>query len=106
MLYALVVSMIVTAGPALASYHPDDGEKHGASLGVGLTILYFVVIPIGAFLVIAGLAVLPSTLSRPRYRPGKEWDHDSEWFSGPEDGPAPADGTGGSTARGGASAEW
>jgi hypothetical protein len=104
-LYGLVVSLLVTAGPAMASYHPDDGETRGSSLGVGLTILYFVVIPIGAFLVIAGLAVLPSALSRPRYRPGKTWDHDPEWFGGPEDG-AVAEGTGGSSARGGASAEW
>lgn len=103
--YALVVSLLVSAGPALASYHPDDGETHGSSLGVGLTIFYFVVIPLGAFLIIAGLAVLPSTLSRPRYRPGKEWDYDSEWFGGPEDEAAPADPTG-PTARGGASAEW
>jgi hypothetical protein len=105
-LYALVVSMMVTAGPALASYHPDDGEKRGSSLGVGLTIFYFVVIPIGAFLIIGGLAVLPSALSRPRYRPGKTWDHDPQWFGGPEDGQPAAAPSGDSTSRGGASAEW
>jgi hypothetical protein len=104
---------MVSAGPALASYHPDDGEVHGPSLGIGLTILEFVVIPIGAFLIIAGLAVLPSALSRPRYRPGKPWDHDPQWFAGPDD-PSPSPGPSAPsapaasepTARGGASAEW
>lgn len=103
--YALVASLMVTAAPALAGIHPDDGEQPAASLGVGLTLLYFVVIPVGVFLIIAGLSVLPSGLSRPRYRPGKTWDHDEQWFGGPEDGGS-AGGDNEPTARGGASAEW
>jgi hypothetical protein len=106
--YALVASLLASAGPALATCKADDGGQCGGSLGAGDTILLFVVIPIGAFLIIAGLSVLPSALSRPRYRPGKEWDHDSQWFNGPQDGgPAQLDSTqADSTARGGASAEW
>jgi hypothetical protein len=110
-----VVSLLVTAGPALASLKPDDGEKHGSSLGLGNTILIFVVIPVGAFLVISALAVLPSTLNRPRYRPGREWDHAPRWIGAPAEGGTPALTEGGAaeggsasgtTARGGASAEW
>jgi hypothetical protein len=102
-----VVPLLVTAGPALAKVKPDDGEVPGHSLGLRNTILLFVVVPIGAFLVISALAVLPSTLSRPRYRPGKPWDHAPRWIGGPAPeqtaiAPAPTD----PTARGGASAEW
>jgi hypothetical protein len=87
----------------MAGIKPDDGQVHGSSLGTGGTLLLFVVIPIAAFLIIAGLSVLPSALSRPRYRPGKPWDHDAAWIGDPMDH-APADVE--ATARGGASAEW
>lgn len=92
------------AAPALAR---DDGEYPGPSLGVGLTIVYFVVVPLGAFLVIAFLSALPSMLNRPRYRPGRPWTHDPVWFNGP-DNPESAltSARPRATARGGASAEW
>jgi hypothetical protein len=98
----VLVPIFATAGPALAQLKPDDGEVPGPSLGIGDTILIFVVIPLGAFLVIAALSVLPSALSKPRYRPGKPWEHDPAWIGGPDDS---ATGSG-TTARGGASAEW
>jgi hypothetical protein len=102
-----VVPLILTAGPVLANVKPDDGEVRGSSLGLGNTILLFVVVPIGAFLLIAFLALLPSTLSRPRYRPGKPWDHEPRWVGGPAEGQAAiATGAAEPTARGGASAEW
>jgi hypothetical protein len=101
------VSVAVTAGPALAGTKPDDGEGHqGHDLTTLGVIVRFVVIPLGAFLVIAGLAVLPSALSKPRYRPGKPWDHQPRWIgrgAAVADTPAPA---GDTTVRGGASAEW
>jgi hypothetical protein len=102
----VVVPLLAGAGPALA-LHRDDGEIPGPSLGVGMTIVYFVVIPLGAFLIIGGLCVLPSALRRPRYRPGKPWTFDSLWFRGPQS-PETALETArpGVTARGGASAEW
>ncbi|MBV9869315.1 MAG: hypothetical protein JO214_01690 [Frankiaceae bacterium] len=97
--------VLVGAGTALADLKPDDGQVHGPSLGAGDTLLLFVVIPVGLFLLIAALSVLPSALSRPRYRPGKPWDHDAAWIGDPmESAPAP---TGiEPSARGGASAEW
>jgi hypothetical protein len=98
------VSLLITAGPVLAGTKPDDGEGHGHDLGLGNTILLFVVVPIAAFLLISALAVLPSTLTKPRYRPGKPWDHEPLWIGGPTDPQAvpPTD----TSARGGASAEW
>jgi hypothetical protein len=98
----LFASIVATAGPVLAHVKPDDGEVPGPSLGTGMTIVLFVIIPLGAFLLIAGLALLPSALSRPRYRPGKPWDHEPRWIGRPAEPVSPA----GPTARGGASAEW
>jgi hypothetical protein len=94
--------VMTMAGPALALKRDDGTASHYPSLGAGLTIVYYVVIPLGVFLLIAGLAVLPSALSRPRYRPGRPWEHGSKWFGGPAEGESAA----GETARGGASAEW
>jgi hypothetical protein len=104
---AAAVPVLVTAAPALASYKPDDGEVRGPSLGAGLTLLYFVVIPLAVFGVIVALSLLPSALARPRYRPGRPWNFNPLWFRGPDDpDSALVDARPGATARGGASAEW
>ena len=101
---ATATTLLLTAGPALAL---DDGEVPGKSLGAGLVIVYYVLIPLGIFAVIAFFASLPSMLRRPRYRPGRPWKHDPLWFGAPEDPDrAVADARPGATARGGASAEW
>jgi hypothetical protein len=99
---ATLLPLLASAGPALAKVKPDDGEVTGPSLGTGDTILLFVVVPLGAFLIISALALLPSALSRPRYRPGKPWDHEPTWVGEPSGQTAES----GTTARGGASAEW
>jgi hypothetical protein len=99
-----VVPVLMIAGPALAKTKPDDGEGSGHSFGLGNTLLLFVVVPIAAFLLISALAVLPSALSKPRYRPGKPWDHEPLWIGGPSDAQAVAPAE--TSARGGASAEW
>jgi hypothetical protein len=102
----VVVPVLAGAGPALA-LRRDDGEVRGPSLGAGLTLVYFVIIPLGVFLVIAGLCILPSALRRPRYRPGKPWTFDSLWFRGPQRPETALESARpGETARGGASAEW
>jgi hypothetical protein len=96
---------LLVAAPALATY--DDGENQGSSLGVGMTLLIYVGIPVGAFLLIAFFSVLPSMLRRPRYRPGRPWNFDPLWFGGADDpDKALATARPGVTARGGASAEW
>lgn len=100
-----VLLPFLTAAPALAAR--DDGEVPGSSLSTGLVILYYVVIPLGVFAVIAFFSVLPSMLRRPRYRPGRPWNYDPLWFNGPDDpDKALAGARPGATARGGASAEW
>ena len=99
-----MTSLVMLAAPALAL---DDGEVHGKGQSTGMTIVQFVVIPVGAFLVIAVFSALPSMLRRPRYRPGRPWKHDPLWFSGPDDPDAALKSARpGATARGGASAEW
>lgn len=99
------VAVPLAATPALANL--DDGEVRGKPLGAGLVILIYVVVPVGAFLVISFFAVLPSLLRRPRYRPGRPWSFDPLWFAGPDDvDKALAGARPGVTARGGASAEW
>jgi hypothetical protein len=99
-----VLLPLLAATPALAR---DDGEVPGSSLSTGLVILYYVVIPLGAFAVIAFFSVLPSLLRRPRYRPGRPWNFDPMWFNGPDDPDrALAGARPGATAKGGASAEW
>jgi hypothetical protein len=101
------VPLLIGIGSAAASIKPDDGEQPGPSLGTGLTILYFVVIPIAVFLIVGGLALLPSALRKPRYRPGKPWDHDPMWFRGPDEPESALENArAGSTVRGGARAEW
>jgi hypothetical protein len=96
---------LFAATPALASL--DDGEHPGKGLGIGMVVLIYVVVPLGIFAVIALLSVLPSALRRPRYRPGRPWQHDPMWFNGPDDPDKALSGARpGATARGGASAEW
>lgn len=96
--------VLTVAAPALALHRDDGATTGGPALGTGETIFYFVVVPLGVFLIIAGLALLPSALSRPRYRPGKPWEQGDTWIGLPEDGEG-AESTNDS-ARGGASAEW
>lgn len=96
--------LLVAAAPALALKRDDGTAEHYPSLGLGLTILLFVVTPLGAFSIIAVLALLPSTLKKPRYRPGGTWEHDSRSFGKSPDGDAASTADG--STKGGASAEW
>jgi hypothetical protein len=99
-----LTAVLLTTAPALAL---DDGEVRGESLGTGKVLLYYVVIPLAIFGVIAFFSALPSMLRRPRYRPGRPWKHDPLWFGAPDDpDSAVADARPGGSARGGASAEW
>jgi hypothetical protein len=102
------VPVLAAAGPALALKRDDGTAAHYPSLGAGLTILIFVVIPVGVFAIISALALLPSALSKPRYRPGNAWEHGSRWFGKPAEGETvTADSSAPNpSARGGASAEW
>lgn len=96
--------VLTVAAPALALRRDDGGTTGGPALGTGGTLFFFVVIPVGVFLVIAALALLPSALRRPRYRPGKPWEQGDTWIGLPEDGESAEPAA--ESARGGASAEW
>jgi len=103
LLLALLVPLLAAGVPA---YALDDGEAPGKGIGTGLVILYYVVIPLGAFLIIAFLSTLPSMLRRPRYRPGRPWQHEPLWFNGPDDPDRAVAAARAGAAKGGASAEW
>ena len=94
---------LLLAAPALAL---DDGEvpSHLPAWQVGLI---FVGAPLGAYLLISSLVLIPRRLGRPRYRPGRPWEHDPLWFGGPDDpDQAVAAARPGTTAKGGAGAQW
>jgi hypothetical protein len=77
-------------------------------------ILLFVGVPALIVAVISLLVVAPSLARGPRYRPGQEWDAQSEWLSGGEVEPPTAesrqlttgDESDGDADAGGASARW
>src|SRR4051795_10381756 len=73
------------ASPAFAATHPDDGSESGPGLSVLQTILIFVGIPAGLFVLIALLVTAPSIARGPRYRPGLGWWAAPVWFNGPDD---------------------
>ncbi len=75
-------------------------------------LLFFAGIPLLIIAVITLLVMAPSLAKGNRYRPGREWDAEPEWFGGPE---STADGTSmqltpgtsvASSDTGGASARW
>jgi hypothetical protein len=106
-LAALATGALLPLLPLTPALALDDGEVPGKSLGTGLVVVIYVLVPLGIFALIALLSILPSALRRPRYRPGRAWTHDPLWFNGPDDpNKAMTGARPGATARGGASAEW
>ncbi|MFE3200943.1 hypothetical protein ACWGR4_13000 [Embleya sp. NPDC055664] len=57
--------MSLISAPAFANIR-DDGDEPGASMGLGTTLAVFVGIPILAFVVIAGLVMLPDIIKKKR----------------------------------------
>ncbi len=103
----VATAAIAAVGLSAGCTTTKEAGQNYPSLGVGMTILLFVIVPLAIFGTIALLAALPSLLKRPRYRPGRPWDHDPLWFAGP-DNPEQAISRArpGATGKGGASAEW
>jgi hypothetical protein len=102
--WAALLAPVLAAAPALARV--DDGEvpQHTSMWS---TVLYFVITPIGAFVIIALLTYAPSWSRGPRYRPARVWDYQATWFNGPDE-PEKAIASVGAIAMkgGGASASW
>jgi hypothetical protein len=80
-------------------------------------LLLFVGVPAALFVGIALLAMAPSIIKGPRYRPGEEWNAQPEWFGAPDvvkaASPAQLDASSGTKdeddskqGAGGASAGW
>ena len=101
-------------GPAFATA-PDSWEDPG-QVGALHAIVIFVLIPLGLFLLITLLVMIPFMRKGEGYQPGQVWRSEPEWFGGPRGGldavdnaPPAAVGAGesGSAAdRGGASGHW
>jgi hypothetical protein len=103
-------TLLLTAAPAMADNYPLDRQE-GADPGKGLspaqTILLFVVIPIGAAIVIGLIAWAPGALGSNRYRPAKGWSAAPVWFAGPPDPVVAVQSAEvGDVVRGGASGNW
>jgi len=108
--FAAVVTVLLTASPALASGYPigpSEGADPGKGLGLAATLLIYVGIPIAGLLTIAALVLLPGMVGANRYRPNRGWFAAPVWFAGPAD-PVSAvqDAEVGDVTRGGASGSW
>ena len=106
----VLLALAATAAPAFAAAG-EEGIDAGKSLGVGLWFLIYMGIPLGVFVFIASLVYGPTTLRRPRYRPGyQEWGYRPVWIGGPEDPDTALNRTTTETVRnvrgGGAGASW
>jgi hypothetical protein len=86
-----VVAVTVAAGlalsavPAFASGE-QEGIDPGKGLGLGVTLLLFIGVPLAVFVFIAALTFGPGVMRRPRYRPGyQDWAFRPVWIGGPDD---------------------
>ena len=80
---AIIAVSLVAMSPAFAVVR-DDGDEPGPPLSRLATLLIFVVVPVGLFLLITLLVLAPSIARGPRYRPGLEWQANPQWFGDPE----------------------
>ena len=90
---ALLAGVIVLTGAVLSAASadtPKDWEKAPDTSPLGF-LLVLLIIPLGLFLVITLLTLLPSLASDKGYEPGQSWRGESEWFGGPTQGLAAAD---------------
>lgn len=116
---ALAAGPLIVASPAFAAHPGQAGSDPGPGMSVPTAILVFAGIPIGLFLLITVLVMLPSWAKNRRYRPGLDWWAAPVWFGGPSDtavvehatdpvalGRLPLVQSASTAGRGGASARW
>ncbi len=82
---AVFVSSMVVTSPAMAALKRDDGDDPGEGISKLKMLGIFVGIPVLAFALIWILVSVPSMVRGPRYRPGKEWQAEAEWYGAPGD---------------------
>jgi hypothetical protein len=109
-LLTAAVTVVLTAGPALADRNPigpSEGADPGPSLSVAGTIGLYVLIPLAVVGLVTSLVLLPGMVRGTRYRPTKGWDAAPLWFAGPLDPVgAVAAAEPGDVTRGGGSGSW
>ena len=100
----LVPSVLLAGSPAAYALARDDGDDPGASMSVLTAIALYVGVPALLFALITLLVMVPEFRSKPRYRPGSDWQAEPEWVGGPArtDAHGPADARVAAPARGGA----
>jgi hypothetical protein len=81
---AAAVFWVAVATPASAAVLAKDiGDAYDPSaLSLPIALGLFVGLPLLGFL-ISGLLAFRPQRDRARYRPGRPWDHDTEWFGQP-----------------------
>ncbi len=73
---------MLATSPAMA-LNRDDGDDPGESISRMKLLSIFVGIPVLSMALIWLLCSIPSMVRGPRYRPGKEWQADAEWYGAP-----------------------
>ena len=107
-----LLTVLLTAAPALADYDMDGPAEGVTSPGDSLSPLeaigLFVLIPLAILLVIGGLAWITGAPKHERYRPTRgTWTAKPIWFAGPPDPAGAVAGADmGAVVRGGASGSW
>lgn len=71
--------------PASAATGGVGDAYSPSSLGLPLTLALFIGIPLLGFVIAGLIALRPQRGSKAGYRPGRPWDHDTEWFGTPPD---------------------
>ncbi|HEU4515640.1 MAG TPA: hypothetical protein VFR87_21225 [Nocardioidaceae bacterium] len=102
---ALLLPLV--AAPALAAPPQTWPDPEPVSALDYLMVL--LIIPLGLVLLITLLAYVPAMVKGEKYKPGRSWRNENEWFGGPKDGLEAADKAevpATETERGGASARW
>ena len=81
---AVLMSSTFASSPAMA-LNRDDGDDPGPGISDLKMLAIFVGIPVLSMALIWILVSIPSMIRGPRYRPGKEWQANSEWYGAPGD---------------------
>ena len=82
--WVLLAVSTLAASPAMA-LNRDDGDDPGPGISTLKMLAIFVGLPILLMAAIWVLVSIPSMVRGPRYRPGKEWQANSEWYGAPGD---------------------
>lgn len=102
---------VLLSAPARAVSNGDLGPREGADtdsgIGLGETVLLYLVVPAVILIGTAALVWLPGLVKADRYRPQKGWRAAPVWFAGPPDPVAAVETANvGQDLRGGASGSW